>query len=138
MNTPKDIFNYVMENKLDFDFISALMRHTNNFSIAEITDKKFDFRNNQYYLTSSSYKLNLPINDDEIKAALSNELYVSAFISRKDASYNVHFLVHKYPTAMKSQFEEEITFEVIRYMIMNTIIVLRLDTFEKIHQYIAS
>ena len=74
--------------------------------------------------------------DDEILTAAINGLYISAFISRKDDKYNVHFLVHQYPESMKAQFEEAIMNEVINYMISTTILALRLDCPEKVNQYI--
>lgn len=39
---------------------------------------------------------------------------------------------------MKSQFDEEILKEVLRYMIMMTIVRLRLDTPEKVEEYLGS
>ena len=67
-----------------------------------------------------------------------NEKVLSAFISRQGDVYNVHFLVHAYPENMKSQFEDEILKEVLRYMIMMTIVRLRLDTPEKVEKYLGS
>jgi len=52
--------------------------------------------------------------------------------------YNVHFLVHAYPENMKSQFENETLKEVLRYMIMMTIVRLRLDTPDKVEEYLGS
>lgn len=137
MNTPKDILNYIKTNKLDMDFLTALTSFKNNFSIAEITDKKLYINENQKcILKSSQYKLNMEITDDEIVTATYNKLYVSAFISRFADSYNLHFLVHQYPENMKSQFEEAITNEVVDYMIMSTIVTLRLDTYKKVDNFI--
>ena len=84
------------------------------------------------------YKINIQITDDDIITAVMNGLYVSAFISRQGDAYNVHFLVHAYPENMKSQFEDEILKEVLRYMIMMTIVRLRLDTPEKVEEYLGS
>ena len=42
--TPRDILNFVYENKLDSDFLFALANHVQNFSIGEITDKKIEKR----------------------------------------------------------------------------------------------
>ncbi len=137
MNTPRDIFNYIKINNLEFDFLSAITSFKENFSIAEITDKKLYMDEaNKCRLKSPQYKLNLEITDDEIVTACMNKLYVSAFISRHGENYNVHFLVHQYPESMKPKFEDQITDEVIEYMIMNTIITLRLDTFKKVDSYI--
>lgn len=134
--TPRDILNYIYTNKLDTDFLFALTNHVQNFSIGEITDKQIVKRGDDYYLVSQSYSLDIKLTDDEILTAAINGLYISAFISRKDDKYNVHFLVHQYPESMKSQFEEEITTDVINYMISGTILALRLDSPEKINQYI--
>ena len=68
--------------------------------------------------------------------AAINGMYISAFISRKDDNYRVHFLLHKYPDQMKTRFEEEITKDVINYMIYGTIIALRLDKPEKVKTYL--
>ncbi len=134
--TPRDILNYIYTNKLDTDFLFALTNHVQNFSIGEITDKQITKRDDDYYLVSKSYSLDIKLTDDEILTAAINGLYISAFISRKDDKYNVHFLVHQYPESMKSQFEEEITTDVINYMISGTILALRLDSPEKVNQYI--
>lgn len=134
--TPRDILNYIYSSKLDTDFLSALTNHVQNFSIGEITDKQIVKRDDDYYLVSKAYSLDIKLTDDEILTAAINGLYISAFISRKDDKYNVHFLVHQYPESMKAQFEEAIMNEVINYMISTTILALRLDSPEKINQYI--
>ena len=74
--------------------------------------------------------------DDDIITAVLNGLYVSAFISRYKEEYNVHFLVHAYPETKKAQFEDAILKEVVRYMIMMTIVRLRLDTPQKVKDYL--
>ena len=76
--------------------------------------------------------------DDEIVTAVLNGLYVSAFLSRKDDNYRVHFLVSGYPAEMKARFEEEITKEVVRYMIMSVIMACRLDREKKLKIYIGN
>lgn len=134
--TPRDILNYIYSNQLDTDFLFALTNHVQNFSIGEITDKQIVKRDDDYYLVSKAYSLDIKLTDDEILTAAINGLYISAFISRKDDKYNVHFLVHQYPESMKAQFEEEIMNEVINYMISTTILALRLDSPEKVNQYI--
>lgn len=60
----------------------------------------------------------------------------SAFVSRFNDSYNIHFLIHPCKEADKADYEDEILNRVIRYMIMNTIVSLRLDSPEKIDDYI--
>lgn len=107
--TPKDILNYVYEKKLDTDFLLAIAAHTDNFSIGEITDKQIKKRGEDFYLTSKAYQLDVKLTDDEVLTAAMNGLYISAFISRKEESYQVHFLVHQYPESMKEKFEEAIT-----------------------------
>ena len=134
--TPRDILAYVYENHLDDEFLLALASHVENFSIGEITDKRIEKRGEDYFLVSKAYALDIKLTDDEILTAAMNGLYISAFISRKEENYKIHFLVHKYPQSMKSRFEEEITKEVIDYMIQGTILALRLDTPEKIERYV--
>ena len=134
--TPRDILAYVYENHLEDEFLLALASHVENFSIGEITDKKIEKRGEDYFLVSKAYALDIKLTDDEILTAAMNGLYISAFISRKEDNYKLHFLVHKYPKSMKSRFEEEITKEVIDYMIQGTILALRLDTPEKIERYV--
>lgn len=135
--TPRDILNYIYSNKLDTDFLFALTNHVQNFSIGEITDKQIVKRGDDYYLVSKAYSLDIKLTDDEILTAAINGLYISAFISRKDDKYNVHFLVHQYPESMKAQFEEAIMNEVVNYMISTTILALRLDSPAKVNQYIS-
>lgn len=134
--TPRDILAYVYEKHLEDEFLLALASHVENFSIGEITDKKIEKRGEDYFLVSKAYALDIKLTDDEILTAAMNGLYISAFISRKEDNYKLHFLVHKYPQSMKSRFEEEITKEVIDYMIQGTILALRLDTLDKIHSYL--
>lgn len=134
--TPKDILNYVYEKKLDTDFLLAIAAHMDNFSIGEITDKQIKKRGEDFYLTSKAYQLDVKLTDDEVLTAAINGLYISAFISRKDDNYRVHFLVHQYPDQMKARFEEEITKDVVDYMIYGTIMALRLDTPEKVNAYL--
>ncbi len=138
MITPKDMLDFVYESGLDSDFVTSIMMNKRNFSIGEIYDRKFVKRDNVFFLKSEGYKLNTPIEDDDIFTALSNGLYVSAFVSRMNDTYRVHFLVHRYPESMKARFEEEITTDVVRYMIYNTILALKLDSKEKIREYCAS
>ena len=134
--TLRDILAYVYENHLEDEFLLALASHVENFSIGEITDKRIEKRGEDYFLVSKAYSLDIKLTDDEILTAAMNGLYISAFISRKEDNYKLHFLVHKYPKSMKSRFEEEITKEVIDYMIQGTILALRLDTPDKIHSYL--
>ena len=134
--TPRDILAYVYEKHLEDEFLLAIASHVENFSIGEITDKRIEKRGEYYFLVSKAYAIDIKLTDDEILTAAMNGLYISAFISRKEDNYKLHFLVHKYPQSMKSRFEEEITKEVIDYMIQGTILALRLDTPEKIERYV--
>lgn len=134
--SPRDILNYIYENELDADFLLALASHVQNFSIGEIIDKQIEKRGDDYYLVSKSYSIDIKLEDDEILTAAMNGLYISAFVSRMADRYNVHFLVHQYPESMKAKFEDEITKDVIDYMIHGTIMALRLDTPEKVNEYI--
>lgn len=133
---PKDIYEYIIREELEADFFSALTRCHRNFTIGEITDREFVREGEVCRLKSKTYGLNLEITDDEIVTAICNQIYVSAFISRYQDSLQVHFLVHQYPISMKSRFDEEIMKEVLLYMIMKTILTLRLDKPEKVVDYI--
>ena len=137
-DTVLDMFiaNYVYEKELDTQFLLATANHVQDFSIGEITDKKIEKRGEDFYLISRSYHLDIKITDDEVLTAAINGLYISAFISRKDDNYRVHFLVHQYPDQMKARFEEKITKDVVDYMIYGTIMALRLDTPEKVNAYL--
>ncbi|MEE1009374.1 MAG: hypothetical protein UH963_09590 [Agathobacter sp.] len=134
--SPRDILNIVKEQGREADFFTSLTSHINNYTIAEITDCKYKEKDGKYFLMSQTYKLNIEITDDDILTALMNKLYVSAFISRFNDSYNIHFLVHRYPASMKPKFEEEIAGEVFDYMMLKTIITLRLDNPKKLEEYL--
>lgn len=136
MSTPREMLEYVIDNELEFDFLTAITAHVNNYSIAEITDKKIEVTDGKCILKSTAYSLNLEITEAEIVAAASKGVYISAFISRRDDKYNVHFLVHPCKEEEKHNNEEAIAKSVIQYMIINTIIALRLDTVEKIKDYL--
>ena len=133
--TPMDIYRLVIEEDMVAAFMVSITMHKQQFTIAEITDAKYRKKDDGYYLTAPSYKITVKIEDDDVLTALMNKLYVSSFISKYNEQYNVHFLVHTYPQEMKAQFDEQILDEVVRYMIMNTIIRLRLDTPDKVKAY---
>ena len=125
--TPNDIYDYIIENDRESEFLQAITLHKQNFSIGEITDRRFLVKEDKTVkFISKMYKINIQITDDDIITAVMND------------AYNVHFLVHAYPENMKSQFDEEILKEVLRYMIMMTIVRLRLDTPEKVEEYLGS
>ena len=107
--TPNDIYDYIIENDRESEFLQAITLHKQNFSIGEITDRRFLVKEDKTVkFISKMYKINIQITDDDIITAVMNGLYVSAFISRQGDDYNVHVLVHAYPEKMKSQFVEEI------------------------------
>lgn len=137
MYTPAQIVDYIFEENKEADFLATMQLHKGDFSIGEIADKKFIIKDGRCRFFSKMYSINTEIEDEDIATAAHNQLYISAFVSRKQDTYNVHFLVHQYPERMKEQFENEITMEVVRYMIMSTVIALRLDTKEKVLKYIA-
>ena len=136
MYTPNQIVDYIIDNHLEADFLANMQVHKGDFSIGEIADKKLILKDEKCFLISKNYSINTQITDEDIIVAVHNKLYVSAFISRKSDTYNVHFLVHMYPESMKQQFENEITMDVIRYMITSTVIALRLDSIDKVKKYI--
>lgn len=136
MNTPQDIYNYVVKSGKESDFLSAIMLRKQDFSIAEIADTVFRMEGGECRLQSGQYKLDLAISDEDIITAAANQLYITAFLSRHGETYQVHFLVHRYPAAEKARFEEEIAQEVVRYMILKTIVTLKLTTWKKVDEYI--
>lgn len=136
MNTPMDIYNYVVQSGKEADFLSAIVLQKQNYSIAEIGDTVFSTEEDGCRLKSRQYRLNLPVQDEDIVAAVRNGQYITAFLSRQGDNYQVHFLVHRYPAAEKAAFEEAITQEVVRYMILKTIVALRLTTWRKVDEYL--
>lgn len=134
--SPIDILDYVIDNNLESSFMASMLMHKGNYSIAEIGDGKFIKRNEKVRLMSKTYDINLTIEDSEIIAAVNADMYISTFYARHDSSYQVHFFVHRIKNAQKPQHEENITKAVVQYMIIKTIIALRLDTPQKVDQYI--
>ena len=134
--TPIDIYNYIISNGLEGDFLSKVMQHKDNYSIAEITDARFKRSPGNLRLFSDAYSLNVKITDEEVSAALLKGLYVSAFISRSGDSRNLHFLINPCTEAEKPGCEDLILERVVRYMIMSTIVTLRLDTPGKVDGYL--
>ena len=130
--TPKECYDYIVKNEMETAIIGAMMQQTDNYSIAEIADARFHNREGKISFTSAGYKINIEVTE------VLNGLYVSAFLSRKDDNYRVHFLVSGYPAEMKARFEEEITKEVVRYMIMSVIMACRLDSEKKLKIYIGN
>ena len=134
--SPNEMLEHIKERELVFDFINSLACHVKNYTIAEITDGKFEKEEEGYYYKSKNYGIDIPVTDDGILTAVINGIYVSVFLSRHDNDYQVHFLVHKYPKSMKSRFEEEITDDVIDYMIVQAIVELNIDTLGKLRSYL--
>lgn len=136
MNSPRDILEYIINEGLESEFLLSVSRFKNNYTIGEIGDGRFTVKDGVTYFRSKGFNINVPVDDDNVAAAVADKQYISAFISRKDDAYQVHFLVHKYPESMKTQFDEIIVKEVIQYMILKTVVALRLDTFEKVNEYV--
>lgn len=135
--SPKDIVDYVFEKGYEADFLTSLALHKGNYSIGEVGDKRFKEKDGKWKFISKMYEINVDINDDEIVTSAHNGLYISAFVSRMNDSFNLHFLVHQYPDSMKEKFDDAIAKEVVRYMITKTVLALRLDTPEKLEKYIS-
>lgn len=136
MNTPMDIVRYIVENELEYKFLSNMQCHKGGYSIAEILDKEFKNKDGKYSLVSKNYNVDVEITDDDVMTALINGLYVTPFISRHGDNYQIHFFVHKYPVSMKEKYDEQILTEIIQYMILKTVIALRLDTEQKVQDYL--
>ena len=135
-STPKECYDYIIKNNLEMPVLGTMMNHLKDYSIAEIADARFHITAGVVSITSAGYRINVPITDDEIATAVLNGIYVSAFISRKEDKYQIHFLVSGYPKEMKCKYEEEIAKDVVRYMIMSTITACRLDSEKKLREYI--
>lgn len=133
---PRDILNYVIEQEKESDFMISMTRHVGGYSIGEIVDKEFVEKNGKFRFRSKGYEINVELQDEDVITAVLNKLYVSAFISRQGEVFQAHFLVHQYPESMKERFEEVICKEVIQYMILKTIIALRLDNYDKVENYL--
>lgn len=135
-STPNQIVEYIFKNNYEASFLSNMQMYKGGFSIGEIADRRFVIKDGRCHFRSKTYQINTEIFDDDIIAAANNGMYISAFLSRKAENYNVHFLVHQCKKEEKEQFEEEITMEVVRYMIMATVLALRLDTEKKVDDYL--
>lgn len=135
--TPYDILDYIVKEGLEADFLTRIALHKGGYSIGEIGDKRFVNRDGKCKLISKAYNINIEIDDEEIKAAIINDMYITPFISRKDEVYQIHFLVHKCKADMKNRFEDDITKEVVNYMLLKTIVALRLDTPQKVKAFIS-
>ena len=132
---PKDILDYVIENEREADFLVANTLHKSGYSIGEITDARFIKRDGIYLIKSKTYNINSEINDTDIINALDNNIYVSAFLSRLNDNYHLQFFVHNCSTSEKDDNAEIIARTVVQFMIYRTIITLRLDSIEKVEDY---
>lgn len=135
MNTPQDIYNYIVRSGKESEFLTAILLQRQGYSIGEIPDAVFDIQSG-CRLRSRQYRLDLEIADEEIAAAVRSGRYVTAFISRQGETYQLHFLTHPYPADRKADYEEPVAREVVRYMILKTIIALRLTTWKKVDEYL--
>ena len=133
---PIDILEYVIENEKEADFTLAMSMHKGGYSIGEIPDIRFVWKDDVMTMKSNAYKLNETIEDPDIMIACKAGKYISVFLSRYGEHYQIHFLVHECLNEEKPQNEEEITERVVQYMILKTIKQLRLDTPEKIDSYL--
>ena len=116
--------------------MNQILRCKNDYTIAEITDAEFVKGYGTITLTSQNYGIRVPLKDDEISQAIRSGQAVTAFVSRYKNEGQVHFLVHAYPADELEHHQEEITQGIIRYMILRTIVKFRLDTAEKIIEYL--
>lgn len=134
--TPTDILEYVLENKKEADFLVAISMHRYGYSIAEIVDLKIKAEAEGVYFRSQSYNLNQLVQDEEIVGAYKAGRYISAFISRFEENYQIHFLIHDCLQQEKMQYENEIVERVVQYMILKTIKQFRMDTPQKVDEYL--
>lgn len=131
-----EIVDYIFDNGLEMDFYNQVMLHKGGYSIMEIGDARFVRFGDEVQFKSDNFKLSLAINDDDIITAVNNRLYISSFIARINEDYQVSFLVHNYPISMKDRFAEQLARDVMKYMISNAVFTLRLDTIDKVKEYI--
>lgn len=136
MNTPKEIVDYILNEGLESEFLLSVSRFKNNYTIGEIADGEFYLQGNTARFKSKGFNIDVDVNDDNVTAAVCTGMYISSFISRHGDSYQVHFLAHAYPSGLKERFAEDIVKEVVRYMILRTVKALRLDTIDKVKEYI--
>jgi hypothetical protein len=60
--TPNDIYDYIIENDKEAEFLQAITLHKQNFSIGEITDRRFLIREDKTVkFISKMYKINIQI-----------------------------------------------------------------------------
>lgn len=60
--TPNDIYDYIIENDRESEFLQAITLHKQNFSIGEITDRRFLIREDKTVkFISKMYKINIQI-----------------------------------------------------------------------------
>lgn len=134
--SPTDILDYILDNEKDADFMLSLSMHKHGYSIGEIPDFTLEWNDDKLMMKSSIYKIEIQVSDMDIMIASKNNKYISAFISRFNNTYQIHFLVHEYFKEEKSKYEEEIANRVVQYMILKAIKQLRLDSPEKVDNYI--
>lgn len=134
--TPIEILDYILDNNKDADFMLSMSMHKMGYSIGEIPDVQFIWKDEKMNIISKAYNLNREVADLDIMVANKAGKYISAFISRFGEMYQIHFLVHDCMVEEKAANEEEIAERVVQYMILKTIKQLRLDTPEKIEKYI--
>ena len=53
--SPNEMLEHIKEKELVFDFINSLACHVKNYTIAEITDGKFEKEEEGYYYKSKGY-----------------------------------------------------------------------------------
>ncbi len=136
MNTPSDMLQIVLDSGREYVFLSAMMRHTGDYSIGEIADGHFKNRDGRVSFYSTAYDIHTRMDaDDEITGAVQAGRHVSAFISRHHEKKQLHFIVHDCLEAEKASHEDEIARKCVQYMIFQTILTLRLDTRKKLENY---
>ena len=135
--TPIDILEYILDNEKEADFMVSLTMHKCGYSIGELTDLELYWDEERLFLRSKLYKINNQITDEDIMVASKAGKYISAFLSRYNDTFQVHFLVHECMIEDKNVYEDEIAQRVIQYMILKTIKQLRLDTPDKVDEYIS-
>ena len=134
---PIEILDYVIDNEKEADFMLAIAMHKGGYSIGEIADLKIICKEDRVIVKSDMYNITERIEDPDIVIAAKAGKYISAFMSRMNNSFQVHFLVHDCMIEDKPKYEDEIALRVVQYMILRTIKQLRLDTPKKVDSYIA-
>lgn len=166
MNTNKDLVDYVYDNNKSLQFLGTMSKHTNGFSIGEITEyvnvewvsedkvlvsAKVDNSDDSIDNLQRKFAINKEIDNINVVSAVAYGKYMSVFLIREDdywddscsydsydeyTEYQIKFLIFDFLEEEKHLHEEEISESVVKFMIQETISKLNLTTIEDIEDFI--